>query len=348
MNTVLHYTGYDDDRGGIVSVVRALAGAGQFDCLLGVNPGAVQHRTPVLPLQELPRLTGEKIGPLNFWRARAMARAAAAWLRADRSRVFHAHSRAGLLVGLWLHGMGEKRFVVSVHCYGQQRWFYRWASGRLGPRLYWLSPAMRRYYGVPGHDWEQCIPGGVPPSRVAPAASFPGRLRLGGIGALEHWKNWPVVIEAIAALPPSARASVTFTHIGTGDPGVAGALRALVTARGLDVQIAFRGTEPNSDRLLSEVDALVIASRCEPFSMAMLEALAAGVPVLAADSGGAVDIIREGVNGRLHRTGDAAALAAQLSDWLARQPVFDVAAIRRTAVPIERVAAQWRRVYAEL
>jgi glycosyltransferase involved in cell wall biosynthesis len=72
------------------------------------------------------------------------------------------------------------------------------------------------------------------------------------------------------------------------------------------------------------------------------------VPVLAADSGGAVDIIREGVNGRLHRTGDAAALAAQLSDWLARQPVFDVAAIRRTAVPIERVAAQWRRVYAEL
>jgi glycosyltransferase involved in cell wall biosynthesis len=82
--------------------------------------------------------------------------------------------------------------------------------------------------------------------------------------------------------------------------------------------------------------------------MAMLEALAAGVPVLAADSGGAVDIIREGVNGRLHRTGDAAALTAQLSDWLVRPPVFDVAAIRRTAVPIERVAAQWRRIYTEL
>ena len=346
--SVLHYTGYDDDRGGIVSVVRALAGSGQFECLLGVNPGAMQHRTPALPLQELPRLAGEKIGPRDFWRARAVARAAVTWLRADQSRVFHAHSRAGLLVGLWLHWMGEKRYVVSVHCYGRQRWFYRWAAGRLGSRLYWLSPAMRRYYGVVGREWEKCIPGGALPSRVTPAACLPGRLRLGGIGAIEPWKNWPLVIAAIAALPPATRAAVTFTHIGSGDPGVTGALRALVAAHGLDAQIAFRGTEPNSDRLLAEIDALVITSRCEPFSMAMLEALAAGVPVLAADSGGAGDIIREGVNGRLHRTGDPDALAAQLSDWLAHPPAFDVAAIRSTTVPIGRVAAQWRQVYAGL
>ena len=59
--TVLHYLGYDDDRGGIVSVVRALAEAGRFDCVLGMNAGAVQRRTPALPVKFFTPLAGETI-----------------------------------------------------------------------------------------------------------------------------------------------------------------------------------------------------------------------------------------------------------------------------------------------
>lgn len=346
--TVLHYTGYDDDGGGIVSVVRALADAGRCACVLGLNPGALQRRNPPLPVLELPRVAGEHVTLCNFWRARGVARVVADWLRSDPKRVFHGHTRTGLLVALWLLWMGERRLVVSVHCYGRRRWFYRWAARRLGSRLFWLSPEMRAYYGVTGDGWVQCIPGGVPFSRVQPTPGQPGRLRLGGIGAIEGLKNWAVVIEALAQLPPAEHSAVSFTHIGSGEPRLLAELKALATARGVAAQVAFRGPEPGPERLLAEIDALVVATRNEAFSMAMIEALAAGVPVLAADTGGACDVIREGVNGRLHRTGDPAALAAQLSEWLAQPPGFDAAAIRATAVPIKRVAAQWEQVYAQL
>jgi glycosyltransferase involved in cell wall biosynthesis len=346
--TVLHYTGYDDDQGGIVSVIRALAATGRDECILGLNQNGRQHREPPLPVVELPRLAGEKIGPLNFWRARAVARAARDWLAADARRIFHGHSRAGLLVALWLHFMGETRVVASVHCYGRQRWFYRWAARRLGARLFWLSPAMRSYYGGPGREWEQCIPGGVPASRVSPAAPVAAGLRLGGVGALVRWKGWHHVIEALALLPSGSRPRVTFTHIGAGDAGYLSEMRERAARLGVAAQVVFRGAEPSADALLGEIDALVIAAGNEPCSMAMLEALAAGVPVLAADTGGARDVIREGVNGALYRTGDPTALAAQLYRWLVQPLAWDREKIRATTIDIDRVAGQWAEVYAAL
>jgi glycosyltransferase involved in cell wall biosynthesis len=345
---VLHYVGYDEDGGGIISVVRALHGTGKFVCVLGMNPGAQQHREPALPVLELPRVDGEKISLRHFFRARPVAQAVQAWLRADPGRVFHGHSRAGLLVALWLDWFGERRVVVSVHCYGRQRWFYRWAARRLGRRLYWLSPAMREYYGAPGRQWEQCTPGGVSASSVTLAQPVRDCLRLGGIGARVRWKGWAHVIAALALLPPALRSRVTFTHIGGGDAGCSAALAAQAAAAGLASQVIFRGVEASSDALLGEIDALVVASENEPFSMAMLEALAAGVPVLAADSGGSLDLIQPGVNGALYRTGDAAALAAQLQLWLEQRPAWDRTRIRATSMGIGQIATRWAKVYAEL
>jgi glycosyltransferase involved in cell wall biosynthesis len=175
-----------------------------------------------------------------------------------------------------------------------------------------------------------------------------GRLRLGGIGSLARWKGWRTVIEAMALLPPESRGRVSFTHIGDGEADCLRELQRSAAQCGLAAQVVFRGRESSSDRLLGEIDALVVASENEPFSIAMLEALAAGVPVLAADSGGARDIIIEGVNGHLHPTGDAAALAAQLHQWLIRPPTWEVKKIRATAIDIDRTAAQWVQVYAAL
>ena len=171
VKNVLHYLGYDSDPGGIVSVVRNLAEAGQFDVCLGLNRGAQQNRAPALPQMEFTALEGEVLTPQTFWRSRRVAREVQAWLVGDEKRVFHGHSRAGLVVGNWLHQWGERRIMVSVHCYGRRRWFYRQAEERLGRRLYWLSPAMKRYYEIVAPDtWEQCMPGGV-------ALSSPGVVR---------------------------------------------------------------------------------------------------------------------------------------------------------------------------
>lgn len=353
--TVLHYLGYDTDRGGILSVVRALAGTGEFACVLGVNAGFIGRCIPAVETRRFSPVEGEVISARALWRARRVAAEVREWLAHDRSRVFHGHSRAGMLVGLWLHRWGERRVVVSVHCYGRQRWFYRWTARRLGGRVFWLSPAMKGHYGInDAETWTQCIPGCIPADAVRPRGHRRGAadLRLGGVGSLVPWKRWELVLAVIARIRATAVREVRFTHIGASD-GSAGSeryartLRARVTELGIADRVEFRGQQSSADPLWSEIDALVIAADNEPFSIAMLEALGAGAPVIAADSGGARDVIRDGRNGWLFRSGDAADLA-RVVESLANSEAsavvrIDEAKLRPFTAPV--VAAQWMEVY---
>ena len=341
-----------------MSVVHALASAGRFECVLGVNAGFVAHRTPPLATLELPRIDGETIRPRTVLRARVIARAVRAWLRAEPTRIFHGHSRAGLLVALWLAWWGERRVVVSVHTYARQRWFYRWAARRLAGQLYWLSPAMKRHYGVPGEDWAQCIPGCVPeraPASRATRRRVDGMVRLGGVGALVRWKQWDLILAALATLPTEVRARVEFFHVGTAGNDAdsqryAAELPALTAARGIADLVEWRGEQPSADGLLAEIDCLVVASDNEPFSIAVLEALAAGVPVLAADSGGARDLIMPGKTGWQFSSGDSADLARAIT------ALVETDALAQSAIPADVVgrfatsviAAKWAAVYAAL
>lgn len=355
--TVLHYLGYDDDRGGIVAAVRALATAGEFACVLGMNRGFQLRRARELSAAPFEPLSGERITPRMFWRARKVATQVRHWLAAEPGRIFHGHSRAGLVVGLWLVRRGERRVVVSVHCYGRQRWFYRWAARKLGERLYWLSPAMMRYYGAEhdGDRWSRCIPPCAAtdpgPPRAA-CATTDAEVRLGGIGALVRWKRWHLVLDALAALPEAARDRLRFVHVGATDGSreserYAAALRRHAEAARLAHVVEWRGELESARTLLSEIDCLVVASHREPCSVAMLEALFAGVPVLAANSGGARDVIQSGRNGWLFCSGDARDLARALGMLVesdARRRIrIDPAELARFSA--RTVARQWLEVY---
>jgi len=349
LRETLHYTGATTDRGGIVAVLRALAAGGAFRVVHGVSPGFAGAGDG-LPLWTGPALETERISPANLWRARAVARAVRSWLAAGPRRIFHGHSRAGLLVALWLRAAGERRVVVSVHCYGRQRWFYRWAAGRLGRALFWLSPAMKAYYGAGDATWTQCRPGCV----VAPAGGVPRRgapaepIRLGGVGALVPWKRWDLVPAALALLPAAARARWRFRHIGADDGSAASrAWAAALRTSTAGPDVDWLGPQASSAGFLAETDVLVVASENEPFSIAMLEALHAGVPVIAADSGGARDVIVPGRNGWLFRSGDAADLARCLE--AAARPGA-LAAVAPAGADLARfdaraVAAEWETVY---
>jgi glycosyltransferase involved in cell wall biosynthesis len=342
MSEVLHYLGYDIDHGGIVSVVRNLAVAGEFDVVLGMNREGVQKRFPALPQEDFTSLTGEVLSPQTFWRARQVAREVKIWLAADASRVFHGHSRAGLVVGAWLHQWGERRVVVSVHCYGRRRWFYRLKARQLGRRMWWLSPAMKRYYEVGGDEpWAQCLPGGVARAGQVAASSTDNVFRLVGIGECVSRKRWDLVLDAMGQLP----SEFCFEHIGGGPERET--LQARTIEYGLAGRVTWEGREPDSRRVLATADALVVASEDEPFAMAMLEAQAAGVPVIAADSGGAADLVEPGRNGELFQTGDATDLARAVQRWHERGTTL--------ASPPEdwpfyaaNVARRWREVYASL
>lgn len=354
--TILHYTGYDHDRGGIVSVIRNLAATDRFRCVLGVNAGCVQERRPRLETLELPPIEGERIGLLNLWRARAVALTVQAWLKADDTRVFHGHSRAGLLVGLWLYWFGERRMVVSVHCYGRQRWFYRWAARLLAGRLYWLTPAMKRHYGCADQTWAGCMPDGL--TAPMPVAMRRGPvegqdLRLGGAGALVRWKRWDLVLEALARLPDG---KIRFTHIGEKiatpeSHACEQELRVLTEKLGLADRVQWAGWQAGSADLLKEVDAIVVPSDGEPFSMIALEAMFAGVPVIAARGGGPEDFIVDGENGWLVPAGDAAALAQRFRQCL-DPAAWQTLQLRpehlRKFCLSETLAARWTEIYAAL
>lgn len=355
---VLHYTGAVNDRGGVMSVIRALADANRFDCILGVNPGFMQHGSPPLPTLVLPEITGEVINLRTFWRSRAVAQAVSGWLRADDRRVFHAHSRAGLVVALELARRGERRVFASVHCYGRQRWFYRAAAARLGGRLYWLSPAMKRYYGV-GDDsdaWSQCIPGAVPASILTQGRRRRERgsvLRLGGVGALVPWKGWHLLLAALAALPAAQRERIRFSQIGA--PGsspseqrYAADLRTQTHQLGLEGCVEWRGQQSSAQALLAEIDCLVVASHNEPFSIAVLEAQAAGVPVLAADSGGASDLLVPRRTGWFFQSDSVPALSRAIAQLLEDSAWSQIDLTPETLRPYTApvIAERWMQVYA--
>lgn len=355
VQVVLHYTGADDDRGGVMSVLRALADAGQFECVLGVNPGFRQRRRPALPVFELPRIAGETIGLRSWWRARTVARHVRSWLQGGVGRIFHAHSRAGLLVTLALAGRGERRAVASVHCYGRHRWFYRYAARRLGDRMFWLSPAMKRHYGLAADDWGQCIPGCVPAGDlVGGTLRRPSScsLRFGGVGAIVRWKGWHLVLEALAGLTADERAGLRFDHIGApgsdaGSKAYARELMRRTEESGLNSIVRWLGERPGAAGFMREIDVLIVASDREPFSIAVLEALAAGVPVLAADSGGAPDLIVAGQAGWFFRSGDAADLARGLRELAGGDAWRGIAItpdlLRPFTAPV--VANRWLEVY---
>jgi glycosyltransferase involved in cell wall biosynthesis len=355
---VLHYVGYDGDRGGIVAIIRALSKEAGFRSILGVNHGFRQSRHPPLPTIEFPSVKGEQLGLLTLWRARRVAREVHAWLGIAENRVFHGHSRAGLAVCLWLARRGEKRAVASVHCYGRQRWFYRWGARRLGRNLFWLSPAMKDYYGFSGDSWAQCIPGCISSDFLAIRARRNGRqstIHLGGVGAIVPWKRWDLILDALAAMPQDTRERLRFTHIGAFDGTAssaryAAALRQKTNQLGFERIVMWKGEQASAREFLGEIDCLVIASEREPFSIAMLESLAAGVPVLAADTGGAKDVIIPARNGWLFRSGDVGDLGRSMA-MLAVGDALDSVSVGPNDVRqymAASVARQWAEVYAGL
>jgi glycosyltransferase involved in cell wall biosynthesis len=354
--TVLHFLGYDEDRGGVLTAIRLLARQGGANHVLVVNPGFAQRRDPRLPVQEGPAVTPEVISPRALWPTFC-----AAWVLRCQTlhevSVVHGQSRAGTLVGLWLWLLGQRGVVISPHCYGRQRWFYRWAALCLGENWAWLSPAMKRYYDAGGDGWAACIP--EPASDWDGVASRarsrnPGtKITLGGAGTLAPWKGWHLVLAALGQLAPAERARFCFVHIGDADSSASAIayrdrLERETNELGLSAQVEWRGWQPDSSALLAEADVLLVPSFDEPMALAGLEALTAGVPLIVADSGGLNDVVTPGRNALVFHTGNAGDLANRLrellaTDFLARASISS-ADLRPLAA--SRVAAAWRERYA--
>ena len=76
--------------------------------------------------------------------------------------------------------------------------------------------------------------------------------------------------------------------------------------------VTFTGFLPNALEELAQADLLVHLCPVEPFGLTILEAMAAGVPVLVPDSGGAGSVVQNGISGFRFRSNDADSLGGRL------------------------------------
>ena len=91
------------------------------------------------------------------------------------------------------------------------------------------------------------------------------------------------------------------------------AMREQVRAGGVTDRVHFLGFSNAAPQLIRELDCLVVPSRREAFSLALVEAAAAGLAVIAAQVGGIPEVVVDGETGLLVPPEDAAALAAAMT-----------------------------------
>jgi glycosyltransferase involved in cell wall biosynthesis len=137
---------------------------------------------------------------------------------------------------------------------------------------------------------------------------------IGVIARLEEQKGHRFLLEALSQLPESPASCLKILIVGDGQ--LRSVLEAETKKRGLSSKVFFLGTRKPITPILKALDLFLLPSLWEGFSMAILEAMAAGVPVIATRVGGAGEVIASGRDGLLIPPGDAQSLAKAIQDVL--------------------------------
>lgn len=176
-------------------------------------------------------------------------------------------------------------------------------------RLHGVDPARVRvvHIGIPdpGSSASTAFPveTGVPPGTFVALA----------VGALEERKGHRFAIDAISRLRSNAHLAIA----GAGEERSRLAARA--AAGGIEERVHLLGHRRDVPALLAAAGCLVLSSTLEATPYVVVEAMAAGVPVVASDVYGLPELVEDGKTGILVPPGDPSALAAAI-DALATDP----------------------------
>ena len=178
---------------------------------------------------------------------------------------------------------------------------------------------------------------------------------VGTVGHLAPIKGQDVFLRA-AALISARRRGVQFVVIGEDkSPEMAyrRSLESLIAELGLSEIVSMHGWRDDMPAVLSSLTLFVSAARSEPFGLVIVEAMAAGLPIVATASEGALEIIEDGVTGKLVPVNDPDALAQAIDDLL-DDPVEcsrlgrNAQLAARQRYSLERMACDTEQVYCEV
>ena len=185
---------------------------------------------------------------------------------------------------------------------------------------------------------------GVDLARWAEVPAPQGPPRALCLGALVPWKRADLALE-IAARIPELRLDVAGAPLPGDPPGFAAALRERAAEPGLRDRVRLLGAVADPRAALAEAHVLLHCADAEPFGLVLVEALAAGRPVVAPAAGGPLEIVTPAV-GRLYAAGDPDAGAAAIRAVLAAPPAAATTRARAAAFGRDAAAARFAAVVA--
>jgi glycosyltransferase involved in cell wall biosynthesis len=299
------------------------------------RPLLLHHDAPGLqPLLEGADAAGierHRVAPIRGPRGIAAVPSFVRALNALKPAVFHAHLNwpLGCSGGILAAALSRVPAVVAtVHLFSG---FPRAATiplqRRVVPRLVGryiaVSEAVvrdiERGLGVP-RTRIRCVPNGIAvdafergtaadPAVRRQATGDTGRPTVVTLARLDRHKGLGTLLQAAALLP-----DVTFVIAGEGPERHR--LEAEARALGVSERVSLPGFQRDPARLLASADVFVLPSLLEGHPLSVLEAMAAGTPVVATSIPGTAEIVSHGVTGVLVPPGNPAALAAAVKELL--------------------------------
>lgn len=236
-------------------------------------------------------------------------------------------------------------------------------AGRYAQRFYCVSGDIAEEvtsFGIVPCDKVVVVPNGIDAARFEEQGAADEVRRelkipasapvVGAVGRLNEIKRYDLLIRAFAQLK-TCRGDAHLVFVGDGS-----CRRQLqeLSAELLPADcVHFVGFQPSPERFLHAMDVMALTSRSEGMPLAVLEAWAARVPVVASRVGGVPELIVDEQTGLLVEFGDIAALASAIARLLAEAAlaahVRDTAHARIVArYSLEQMAANYQRQYEEL
>jgi glycosyltransferase involved in cell wall biosynthesis len=289
---------------------------------------------PVRPL--LKRLVKRRLSLVYAWRLRRL-------LKRENFDLVHAHIYASIAAAAIATLGMDVPLVITEHTEAswqrrRARWVSRWIYSRVERIIAVSTPIRRRL--IERDDVHPDLITIVPNAMTSTSepladASLPTELRerplVGVVARLQPEKGVEYFLRA------AARVTAKFPEahfVVAGDGPLRQELVALSEDLGLRERVHFLGFRSDASELMESLDGLVVPSLTEGSPLVTLEAMAAGVPVVASAVGGIPDQIRHDREGLLVPPGDAAAISDALLTLLrdpARASRLGEAARRRAA-----------------
>lgn len=318
------------NRGGleraVIDLVRAQVALGhrcQVICLFERGSLADELAELDVPVHACGKRRGFDLSALK--RARRRLREHATGILHTHNATAHYHAVLAAL------GLPIRRTINTRHGMGalevgsRREWLYRRSLARTDAVVTVCETARRELLrlGAVPESKLVAIPNGIRIERYAAAdESTRGRLRdslglpaqtrvIGTVGRLAPAKDHLGLITAFAEL--SGRVPDCALVI-VGDGELRGELEARIRAAALQDRVFLLGDRNDVGDLLRGFDLFAMSSRTEGYSIALLEASAAALPIVATDVGGNAEIVRDGVNGRLVPAGDSLRMMTALQE----------------------------------